>query len=332
MSQARHFETLDYHTAGEPLRILRGGVPVIAGDTMLEKRRYMQRHHDDIRQLLMLEPRGHANMYGAVLTEPVSADSDCGVLFLHNEGYATMCGHGIIALATAAVEHQLFSFDDPSRIRIDTPAGQVEANASIKEGKVESVSFLNVPSFVQQELTVPFKGKDLPVTIVFSGVYYAFVDAQDAGVELVPENAAELAADSRAIKQAVSRAATIRHPLGDEDLNFLFGVIFVQPGDAPGQSRQVCLFADGELDRSPCGTGVSGRAAIQFARVGMAAGERLTIESIIGTSFTVECVGETETGGLAAVLTRVTGSAYMTGEHKFVLDGEDPLKQGFFIR
>ncbi len=332
MKDLKRFETLDYHTAGEPLRILMSGLAEIRGGTMLEKRRYMQLHHDNVRKLLMLEPRGHADMYGAVITEPVSANSDCGVLFLHNEGYSTMCGHGIIALATAAIDHQLFTICDSARIRIDTPAGLVEACANMNDDHVESISFLNVPGFVQEELTVQYQGRMLPVTIAYGGAYYAYVNAEDVGIALEPDSAAELVAAGRAIKQAVSVIAPIKHPQGDDELNFLYGVIFVQRGTKAGHSRNVCVFADGEVDRSPTGTGVSGRAAIHFAKGDIDLGDTLTIDSIIGTAFTVECVEQTHVGDQQALVTRVTGSAYMTGKHSFVLDEQDPLAQGFFIR
>jgi trans-L-3-hydroxyproline dehydratase len=281
----------------------------------------------------MLEPRGHADMYGAVITEPVLPDSDCGVLFLHNEGYSTMCGHGIIALATAAVEQHLFEIADPGAIKIDTPAGLIEAATTSRDGKVETVSFLNVPSFVQQQINgVEYSRGAVDMTVAYGGAYYAYVDAEEVGVELVISNAAELVALGTELKLAANERINICHPDGGDDLNFLYGVIFVQYGQAPGHSRNVCVFADGELDRSPTGTGVSGRAAIHHAAGDCGPGDELIIESILGTSFSVKCVAETRVGDVPAVITRVTGSAYMTGEHRFSMDRADPLKQGFFIR
>ena len=300
---------------------------------MLEKRRFMQANHDDVRKLLMLEPRGHADMYGAVITEPVSPGSDCGVLFMHNAGYSTMCGHGIIAMVTAAIEHDLFEIPDTNSIKIDTPAGMVEARAEIRNGKVESVSFLNVPSFVQQVVRdITVGERKLDATVAFGGAWYAYVDASDAGVELEPAHAPELISLGRQLKALVNTQCEIHHPDGDEGLNFLYGVIFVQRASGERRSRNVCIFADGELDRSPTGTGVSGRAAIAYANGEISLDETLTIESILGTTFTVQCVAETRVGNLPAVLTRVKGRAYMTGEHQFTLDKRDPLQQGFFIR
>ncbi len=326
--------TLDYHTAGEPLRIVTGGLPDIPGETMLARRRFMQGQLDHYRRLLMLEPRGHADMYGAVLTDPVTEDGDVGVLFLHNEGYSTMCGHGIIALVTAGLEHGLFEIPNPQSIRIDTPAGRITACANRDaKGAVESVSFRNVPSFVlRAKYRAALDERDVECTIAFGGAFYAYVDAEPFGFELVPEEASRLVRLGQEIKSAINREGFIRHPCGEDDLNFLYGTIFVRRGDSVFHSRNACVFADGELDRSPTGTGVSGRAAIHHARGELPLGERLMIESLIGTRFTVRCLEETRVGDLPAVIPEVTGSASITGEHTFHLDGRDPLPDGFMIR
>jgi trans-L-3-hydroxyproline dehydratase len=326
--------TLDYHAAGEPLRIVTAGLPAIEGESMLARRRFMRERLDQFRRLLMLEPRGHADMYGAVLTPPATDDGDFGVLFLHNEGYSTMCGHGIIALVTAGIEHSLFEVRDPENIRIDTPAGRVSAHAEQGTGgRVESVSFINVPSFVLQDgVKLRLAERTLPATIAFGGAFYAYVDARDLGFEIVPAEATQLIQAGRAIKAAASAQCDIRHPQGDDDLGFLYGTIFVRQGEQPGHSRNACVFADGELDRSPTGTGVSGRAAIHLARGEAGLGETLTVESILGTVFQVRCLQKTTVAGLDAVITEVSGSAWMSGEHEFVLDPRDPLPDGFLLR
>ena len=330
-SKALAIETLDYHTAGEPLRIITSGLPEIVGDSMLAKRRYMQQELDDYRKLLMREPRGHADMYGAVLTDPVTDNGDTGVLFLHNGGYSTMCGHAIIALVTAAVEQQVFPIKNPDRVRIDTPAGQVVAKAHLDaEGNVLKVSFCNVPSFVlEPEFSVKVDGITVDMCIAFGGAFYAYIDAQKYGFELLPNEASELVAFGKKIKTAVATQYPIHHPAGDEDLNFLYGCIFVKPGGKPGHSRNACVFADGQLDRSPTGTGVSGRAAIHWSRGELVLGESLDIESIIGTRFRVRCVEEVLIGGLRGIIPEVTGSASLTGKHCFVLDPRDLLPTGF---
>jgi trans-L-3-hydroxyproline dehydratase len=326
--------SLDYHTAGEPLRIVTGGLPDIPGGTMLEKRRFMQANLEGYRRFLMLEPRGHADMYGAVLTPPVTADADVGVLFMHNEGYSTMCGHGIIAMVTAGLEHGLFEIKNQQAIQIDSPAGRISARAQRDSGgRIESVSFLNVPSFVLEEkYSVSVDGRNVDLIIAFGGAFYAYVDAQMFGFDLLPSEAVRLIEFGHKIKNEVNRNYTICHPDGDEELNFLYGTIFVRPGNKPGHSRNVCIFAEGELDRSPTGTGVSGRCAIHFARGEIGLGQELHIESIIGTAFTARCTRETLVGDLHAVIPEVTGSAHISGEHRFVLDSHDPLQEGFFIR
>ena len=326
--------TLDYHTAGEPLRIVISGMPEIPGECMLSRRQYMRDQLDPYRRFLMLEPRGHADMYGAVMTSPVSADGDVGVLFLHNEGYSTMCGHGIIALVTAGLEHGLFAVSDPDHVRIDTPAGRISARANLDAaGEVESVSFRNVPSFVLEEnLRVAVAGMTVECTIAYGGAFYAYVDAAEHGFSLTPDEAPRLIGLGRLIKQAVTEQHSIQHPDGDEALNFLYGTIFVLQGDRQFHSRNACVFADGELDRSPTGTGVSGRAAIHYARGDIGLGQELFIDSIIGSSFRVRCLAESRAGSLQAVIPEVTGSAHISGRHEFCLDQRDPFGNGFLIR
>lgn len=327
--------TLDAHAAGEPLRIVTGGLPEIPGSTMLEKRRYARDHLDHFRKLLIFEPRGHADMYGCYLTDPVTPDGDRGVLFVHNEGYSTMCGHAVIALTKVGVEAGWFR--EPV-LRLDTPAGRVEATASLEGDRVVSVSFRNVPSFVLEadvEVEVPNLGA-VAVDIAFGGAFYAYVDAARVGVAIEPQNFRRIIDTAMAVKHAVMEACPIRHPDGSSDLGFLYGTILVEPGElAKGEkihSRNVCVFADGEVDRSPTGTGVSGRAAIHHARGELATGELIRIESLIGTSFEVEVVETTTVGSVPAVVPVVTGTAHLTGRHEFALDPDDPLASGFLLR
>jgi trans-L-3-hydroxyproline dehydratase len=326
--------TLDYHTGGEPLRIVTGGFPELQGESMLERRRHLQREFDHLRRFLMLEPRGHADMYGAVLTPPATADGDIGVLFMHNAGYSTMCGHGIIAIVTAGLEQGLFPVNDPKDIRIDSPAGRILARANPdREGKLESVTFRNVASFVMRPAErYDIGGRMVEATVAFGGAFYAYVDAQSLGFEVVPEEVPELIRLGQEIKEAIGARIDIRHPGGDEDLDFLYGTIFVHPGGGAGHSRNACVFAQAELDRSPTGTGVSGRAAIEHARGRLPLGEELRVDSIIGSRFRVRCVAETRVGDLPAVIPEVTGSAHMTGRHHFVFDPRDPLQEGFLLR
>ncbi len=326
--------TVDTHTAGEPLRIVTGGVERIPGETMLAKRRYAGERLETFRRRLMWEPRGHADMYGCLLTDPVTDDGDVGVLFLHNEGFSTMCGHGIIGLVTAGLECGFLEVEDRAKVNIDTPAGRVVARADREGARVTSVTFRNVPSFVLHEASVvdvPGLG-NVNSTVAFGGAFYAYVDADSLGLTLEPDAVGELVTAGRAIKQAVAAELPIHHPSSDEDLDFLYGTIFVRAGTDGAASRNVCVFADGEVDRSPTGTGVSGLAAIQHARGELAIGEALSVESILGTTFVVRVVEETTVGHLAAVVPEVTGSAHVTGRHEFLFDPDDPLADGFLLR
>ncbi|MEM7306011.1 MAG: proline racemase family protein [Planctomycetota bacterium] len=332
----RRITTIDAHTAGEPLRVITGGYPELAGDTILAKRRFAREHHDDLRRALMLEPRGHADMYGCILTPPVTTDGDVGVLFLHNEGYSTMCGHGIIGLVKVGLDAGLFRPAADPVVRIDTPAGRVTATAHRgDDGRVSSVSFRNVPWFLLRRavaLDVAGLGR-VRLDLGYGGAFYAYADAASVGVELIPARFAQIVDVGMRIKRAVMENIEIVHPEGDADLNFLYGTIFVERrAEGPVHSRNVCVFADGEVDRSPTGTGVSGRAAVHHARGELALRERITIESLIGTPFDVEAVEELAVGGVPAIVPEVTGAAHVTGRHEFLLDPDDPLSDGVLLR
>ena len=332
----RKFTTIDAHTAGEPLRVITGGFPELPGETILEKRHYARTNYDHLRRALMWEPRGHADMYGCILTPPVTPDGDVGVLFLHNEGFSTMCGHGIIGLVKVGVETGHFAITGPQTvIKIDTPAGRVTATAHIREDKVERVSFLNVPSFLLgRDLRVDVPGLGaVNYDIAFGGAFYAYVDAGSVGVDITDKNQSELIDVGMRIKRAVMASYQIIHPDGDPDLNFLYGTILVKMlPDADIHSRNVCIFAEGEVDRSPTGTGVSGRLAIHHAKGEIGVDQTITIESLIGTRFSGRVVETTAINGLPGIIPEVSGTAYITGRHEFLIDPDDPLADGFILR
>ena len=328
-------ETIDLHTAGEPLRVITGGLPEIPGDTILEKCRYFRENLDFIRTGLMWEPRGHADMYGAVVTEPVTKDGHFGVFFLHNEGYSTMCGHAMIALATLIAKTGWpVNLLEDEKLLIDAPPGRIEAKIEMEKGKIHGASFRNVPSFVllaDQEVEVTGIGAVL-VDIAYGGAFYAFVDAKSIGIGLEREDYPQLIDWGRRIKQAVMENIEILHPI-EPDLSFLYGTIFTGPPKNPAHhSRNVCVFADGEVDRSPTGSGVSARAAIHHLKDGLKLGEKLIIESIIGSLMEVSIVEETTFGGYPAVIPEVKSTASITGHHAFIFDPDDPLKNGFLLR
>ncbi len=327
--------TIDAHAAGEPLRVILSGWPKLAGETILEKRRDALEHHDDLRSSLMWEPRGHADMYGCLILPPVTEEADFGVLFMHNEGYSTMCGHGIIAVVTVVVETGILATDGPEvEVGIDTPAGLVTATARVENGRVTSVAFRNVPSFVlhhKKIVQVPGIGA-VPYDVAFGGAFYALVEAEQVGVTLGPESFRPLIDKGMAIKRAVAETMPIIHPT-EKDLSFLYGTIFTGPPLSDGaDSRNVCIFAEGEVDRSPTGTGVSARAALEVEKGDLALGEPMVVESLIGSRFTVTAVEAADFGSYSAIIPEVEGSASITGRHEFFIDPNDGLAKGFVLR
>ncbi len=327
--------TIDAHTAGEPLRIITSGISELPGNTMLTKRKYMQDHYDHLRKQLMWEPRGHADMYGCIITPPVTKEADFGVIFMHNEGYSSMCGHGIIALTKVVIEAGIVNTVDPiTRVKIDSPAGLITATGEVNNKKVGKVSFHNVPSFVvslDNKINIDGIG-EIRYDLAFGGAYYAYVQAKDIGLTCLPKDIDRLVHVGRKIKQAVSNSANIKHPT-DDDLSFLYGTIFIdEPEDKSSHSRNVCIFAAGQVDRSPTGTGVSGRLAIHYARNEIGIGKSITIESIIGSKFDCKIEKETLFGKHKAIIPEVSGTAFITGKHEFYIDTEDYLRTGFLLR
>jgi len=328
----RRVLTVESHAAGEPLRVITGGLDPVPGSTILEKRRFARERLDGLRRGLVFEPRGHADMYGAIPTEPVTPDGDAGVLFMHNEGWSTMCGHGVIALVTVALEVGLLS--ERAVVRLDTPAGRVTARPRREGPRVRSVAFENVPSFVvslDDRVEVPGLGK-VRYDLAFGGAFYAYVDAAGVGLEMTPAHFRDLIAAGSAIKRAVMASREIRHPV-EGDLSFLYGTIFTGPALGPGaNSRNVCVFAEGEVDRSPTGTGVSARIAIERARGRLTPGQAFVVESIIGTRFTGRIARELKWEGYEAVVPEIEGSAWITGRSELLIAPDDPLAEGFILR
>ena len=326
--------TIDAHTEGEPFRVITGGYPELPGESILARRRYAIENLDHLRTALMWEPRGHADMYGCIVTPPVTPQADFGVLFMHNEGYSTMCGHGIIGITTVALEAGLLPMASPeTQVKIDTPAGLVTAYARVDEGHVQSVYFHNVPSFVlvlDEAVDVPGLGK-VRYDIAYGGAFYAFVQAEEVGVRCRPEDFRALIEKGMAIKRAIMASRPIAHPF-EAELGFLYGTIFLgPPQEQSAHSRNVCIFAEGEVDRSPTGTGVSARLAIHHARGEISLNEAITIESIIGSRFSGRVIQTTTCGPHPAIIPEVEGIAYITGRHEFLIDPDDPLRNGFLL-
>ena len=332
-SNWRKITTVEMHTGGEPLRVPVSGLPEIKGNSILEKRRYFRDNHDDLRTAMMFEPRGHADMYGAFITEPVTENADFGTFFIHNEGYSTMCGHAIIALTKFAFDTGMIE-NESKELIIDAPPGLIRSKAHMKDGIVEKTSFLNVPSFLlhrDQKVFVDGIG-EVTFDVAYGGAFYAFVDADDLGLKMDESNYNKLIDWGRKIKKAVMESFEIKHPFED-DLSFLYGTIFTgKPMNSENHSRNVCIFAEGEVDRSATGSGVSARAALHFAKGELALNEKITIESILNTTMQVEVKEKTTYGEHEAVVPEVTGQAWFCGKNETWIDPTDPLKDGFIFR
>ena len=316
---------VDYHTGGEPFRIVTGGVDPPRGATILDKRRDALERLDHVRRLLVFEPRGHADMYGCFVVEPNDAGADLGVVFFHNAGYSTACGHGTIALVTWALDEGMVErHEGENHVVVDVPSGRLETWAQVKDGRVSSVRFRNVPSFVWRE---GLEAGARRVDVAFGGAFYASVEER-----VEPGELPRLIELGRELKRSIEAEHDVVHPLGPE-LRDVYGVVFWQEeGEDPLTQRNVTVFADGEVDRSPCGSGTSARLALLDRSGRLPRGEELRHLSIVGSEFTARVVGDAEVAGVPAVVTEVAGSAYRTGEHVFTLDPDDPLDAGFLLR
>ncbi len=348
--------TLDLHCAGEPLRLIRSGYPDVPSMPINDRRAWVLEHADHVRRVLMYEPRGHRDMYGAVLLPPHREDADIAVLFMHNEGYSTMCGHGIIALTQGLIEEGLYPAVAPSTIiRWETPAGLVTATAAVRVGSggqpvVEAVRFVNVASYLHAErLVIRPRGvrlfgaaaerKGLGVQLAFGGAYYGIVDVAELGMRVVPEQIESLTRAGAAITQGLRRDHSPTHPT-DASLGFVYGTILVDSDPATSPDglatdaiiRNVTVFADAEVDRSPCGSGTSALLAARYALGASDVGDELVNASITGESFLGRIEGVAELGPHTAVITSVEGQGYVTGHHRYVIDERDPLGGGFLLR
>ncbi|UPK73641.1 proline racemase family protein [Nocardioidaceae bacterium SCSIO 66511] len=328
--------TIDYHTAGEPFRIVTDGAPELSGATVAERRVYAQGDADAdlVRRLLVHEPRGHADMYGCFVVDPDDDDADLGVVFWHKDGYSTACGHGTIALATWAVETGALNAppDGDTEVTIDVPSGRVVGTVHRRAGRIHSVTFRNVDSYViARGVTLATSRGSIDVDVSFGGAIYASVAARDAGLAVVPGEYADLIAFGREVKALLAGSPYAEHR-SDARLSGIYGTILYddlgRTEHGPHQ-RNVTVFADGEVDRSPCGSGTGARVALLVDDGSLGSGETLTHDSIIGSRFTATGSAGSEPG---TVVPEVTGSAYRTGEHLFVLDPDDPLQTGFTLR
>jgi len=331
-------ETVDYHTGGEPFRIVTGGVPEIAGGTVLERRRYARDHLDAVRRLLIDEPRGHADMYGAHVVPPNDAGADLGVIFFHNEGYSTACGHGTIALITWAIDAGRIEAREPvTEVSLDVPSGRLACRARVSNGRVESVEFTNVPAYVEaSDVEVRSSRGPVRLDVAFGGAFYGSLEARRLGLDVSPVSLPSLIALQRELCREIDERLDPTHP-DEPELRGTYGIIYWQTETAEDGAelvqRNVTVFADGEVDRSPCGSGTSARLALLDAAGELPRGRVLRHRSIIDSVFHGRVIGDgPPVGDRPSVLTTVEGSAYRTGTHTFELDPRDNLGTGFLLR
>jgi proline racemase len=332
-SASRVFQAVDSHTEGMPTRVVTGGVGPIPGDSMLERKLYFEQHMDSLRLMLMREPRGHGAMSGAILQPPVHEEADWGVLFIEVSGCLPMCGHGTIGVATVLVDRGMVEVSEPQTVvRLDTPAGLVEARVTVEDGRARSVALRNVPSFLlARDRHIELEGRVLSYDMAFGGNFYAILPAESAGVEVDPARASELVERGLEVMAAVNSADRPEHP-ADPRISGCKHVIFTAPGeDGPHSQRSATSIHPGWLDRSPCGTGTSARLAALHARGELEVGQGFVNRSVIGTRFGGRIVAETEVGGLPAVVPEITGRAWITGMGQYMLDPEDPFPEGFAL-
>ncbi len=328
--------TIDMHTGGEPLRVILSGVPSLQGRSVLGKRHELRQKHDHLRRLLIYEPRGHADMYGCILVEPERPDSDFGIIFMHNDGYSTMCGHAVIAITKLAA---MLGWKDPDgdliQLQMDAPCGKIETRIDLNRMDEFAITFKGVPSFVyrdNQAMELPEFGK-IAYDIAYGGAFYAYVDADAMGLDLALGNISSIIRiGQRMKKQILESGVVIEHP-AEADLGFLYGVIFrssIRTTDC--DFRNVCVFANGEVDRSPTGSGVCGMLALLHHRDLITRDKTITIESIVGSRFQGKSIDTIHYHDYDAIIPMVAGNAYLTGLHQFYRDPNDPVREGFLAR
>ncbi|RKP57721.1 proline racemase family protein [Pararobbsia silviterrae] len=333
MKSIVHYSVIDAHSAGAPARVVVGGMAPVRGDTIAEKRIHLMEHRDAVRKLLMYEPRGSSEMCGSVLMRPCNALADIGIVFMEAGGWPTMCGAGTIGAATVMVESGYVEVVEPmTRITFDTPAGLVAADVDVLDGQVTGVTIQNVPSYMvapDQRLDVPGLG-EVSVDIVFGGNYYALVSASAVGLEVRPDFAERLVEVGRLIRERVNHDLVRKDPV--TGLTFRVPmVIFTEDMNSSGTYRNLVFFGESGVDRSPGGTGTSARMAQRHYRGQQALGETFSHESIIGSVFEGVYKETTMLGDVEAIIPRIRGRAHIIAQSTFLLDPEDPFREGFGV-
>ncbi len=335
MQVTRTINAVDSHTMGEPTRIVTGGIPSIPGKTMPERKAYLEKNLDHLRTGIMLEPRGHNDMFGSIITPPISEEADLGIIFMDGGGYLNMCGHGTIGAMTVALETGMVAMVEPvTNVVLEAPAGLVRGSVAVKNGKVQEVSFKNVPSFLYKEdaeIEIPEIGK-VTLDIAFGGSFFAIVSAKKLGIEVKPENAQKLNILGMEIRDIVNDTVKVQHPELPHINTVDLVEIYDDPTNPEATYKNVVIFGQGQVDRSPCGTGTSAKLATLYAKGLFKEKETFIYESILGTLFKGRVVGKTKVGEFDAIIPEITGSAYITGFNHFVFDDSDPVKYGFILK
>jgi trans-L-3-hydroxyproline dehydratase len=330
-------ETVEMHTGGEPVRIVTSGYPAIEGATLLDKRRFARENLDRFRTLLMFEPRGHYDMYGVLPVAPDHPEADMAVLFVHNEGYSTMCGHATIALGRYAFDRGMIKAEgETARLNLQCPCGLVRVKVALEEGRPGLVSFVSVPAFafaLDREVDVPEIGKVM-LDIGYGGAFYAFLSAARFGLDVRESATRDLVDAADRVTKAVQAQVKLDHP-DSPDLAFLYGTILTDGRSGvtqDGPSANICVFAEREVDRSPTGSGVTARIALAVARDPALISADFAFESITGSRFTGRVAEQTTAGRFAAIRAEVAGRSYYTGRSIFTLEPDDPLAGGFLLK
>lgn len=334
MKFSNNIHVIDSHTMGEPTRIIVGGAPRVKGETMAEKKDYLINNLDYIRTAAMHEPRGHADMFGSIITSPVNKEADFGIVFMDGGGYLNMCGHGSIGAATVAVETGMVDMMEPvTKVNLDTPAGLIEADVSVENGKVSGVSIVNVPAFLYKEdVKVDVDGiGEITFDISFGGSFFAIIKASELNLKVNKEHVAEIKRIGTQLLKELNEKVEVKHPELDYINTIDLIEIYDEPSNEKANYKNVVVFGQGQFDRSPCGTGTSAKIATLHAKGLLKENEEFIYESIVGTKFKGKIKGTKKVGDFEAVIPEITGSAYITGFNQLVIDEKDPVKYGFNI-
>jgi len=334
MEFSKYISAVDSHTMGEATRVVIGGIPSIPGKSMADKKIYLEREMDYLRKTLMLEPRGHRDMFGSILTQPVDTNAHLGIIFMDPGGYLNMCGHGSIGAVTVAIEMGLVPVEEPvTEVVLDTPAGLVKAKAKVSRNKAKDVTIQNVPSFVYKhdhKVLLPDIG-DVTVDIAFGGSFFGIVSAENLGIQVDKNNISKLISYGMELRDVLNKSINLVHPQKSHINTIDLIEIYDSPTHPEADAKNCVILGNKQFDRSPCGTGTSAKMAVLYSEGKLKKNQEFIYESIIGTLFTGRVVEETKAGNFDAIIPEITGSAYITGIQQFVIDPDDPLKYGFSI-